>query len=126
MTGGNQGNTAGADLWRLPEIAGIEIVHAQYPAPIVRYEGGQRLEYWEAVELLVQTITPFPVRALSPALFVDDTGIGSFETLGENLYRFFAFDFQSFQGGETIFLGWPQAPEQKVDTGFTYQPPPVA
>ena len=121
MTGG----APRADLWHLPEIANIQIVHAQYPVPEVRYEGGQRIEYWEAVELLVQTVTPFPVRALSPALFVDDTVVESYETLGENLYRFFAFDFQNLLAGGTISLGWPQAPEQKVDTGFTYQPPVV-
>lgn len=112
---------AHTDLWSIPEVLGVEAALARYPEPRVHYVGTTRIESREAVEILVQTAGEFPVRALSPALFVGDLAIVEYEIAGESLYRFFAFEIEKLEEGAPIAIGWPQFPERKRETQFRFE-----
>ena len=109
------------DLWHLPEILSIEASKVKYPQPRLYYTGPRPVLAREAVEILVRTAGPFPVRAWSPAIFVGEVAIVEYETVRSNLYRFLAYDITSLREGAPISLGWPQLPKQKVKTRFVYR-----
>ena len=111
----------GADLWKLPKVLSINAVQVRYREPKVHYVGSKRVEYREAVELIVQTSGEFPARAFSPALFIGDSPIIDYEVVGENLYRFYAFEFKKLKEDAPISIGWPQFPEQKKDTKLRFK-----
>lgn len=113
----------------LPEIVGVEAVRVRYDLPRVYYADRQRREAREAVEIMIRTSDELPIADISPALFVGEVPLISYEGAGPNLYRFFAFDFAKLRQGDSISLGWPSSPERKVRTNFRYQikdGPPVA
>jgi hypothetical protein len=109
------------DARQLPKVLAVEAKLVHYQKPMIYYVGPQRKETRDAVEINVRTAGEFPVRALSPALFIGEVPIIEYAIMGPNLYRFFAFEFQNLQEGAAISLGWPQFPAQKVPTGFQYQ-----
>jgi hypothetical protein len=95
------------DLWYLPRILQVEAVLKRYRRPRVIYEGPERMESKQGVEILVKTSGPFPARALSPVLYVGDEPLNEWETAGENTYRFFAVDPSRLKEGAPLALGWP-------------------
>ena len=125
----SRANTSERNLWHLPEVSSVEVLRVRYDKPRVYYLGKERQEAREAVEIMVRTVGEFPVRALSPALFIGDIPIIEYAIAGPNLYRFYAFNFQDLPDGAPISLGWPQFPERRVKTRFRYQVrngPPVS
>lgn len=110
-----------ADLWKLPEVLRVDAVLVRYREPKVRYIGRKSVKYREAVELIVRTSGEFPARAFSPALFIGDEAIIDYEVVGENLYRFYAFEFKKLKEGAPISIGWPQFPKQKKDTKLRFK-----
>lgn len=107
-------------LWQLPKVTTVNARRVHYDQPRVYYSGTDRREARDAVEIMVSTAGEFPVRALSPALFVGETPILEYEQTRQNLYCFRAFEYQSLQEGAPISLGWPLFPDQKVNSGFSY------
>lgn len=95
------------NLWRLPNILEARAVRRRYHEPLVSYIGLERVEHPEAVEILVTTDTPFPVRALAPVLYVDDLPVDHWEIEAQNTYRFFAFEPDRIADGASLELGWP-------------------
>lgn len=108
------------DLWELPQVVSVDAVQSHYNDPLIRYVGGQRVEYHDVVEIWVQTSEPLPMRALSAAIYIGETLVDDYEAAGENQYRFFAFDSTALDEGAPIAIGWPQFPENRVDTGLTF------
>jgi hypothetical protein len=115
---------AGRRLWELPRVLEVRAEQVRYPEPRVYYVGQERREAREAVELLVRTAMELPARALSPALYVGETPVVEYETAGDRLYRFFAYEPEQLQPGAPISLGWPRRPRRRMATGFSYQPAP--
>lgn len=109
--------------WRLPRIVGVAFVYAQYVPPRVEYIGDQRIERHDAVEIFVQTEAKLPIRAVTPVLFVGSVMVSSVEAHSETLYRFVAYDYSQLQGGAVIALGWPQIPDAREPSQFSYQQP---
>jgi hypothetical protein len=109
-----------ADLWHLPDVLSVKASKVRFPQPRLYYVGTRPVLAEEAVEILVRTDRPFPVRALSPAIFVGDVPILDFETMDRNAYRFLSYDSSSLREGAAISLGWPQFPQRKVKTRFVY------
>src|ERR671921_428997 len=97
--------------WKLPTIVDISIRSISYQAPKLRFFQSQFAKYNKAVEFLVKTNDPIPIRALSPALYVDDTEIIEGETVEKNLTRFLAFDIDKLQQGAPILFGWQGDPK---------------
>jgi hypothetical protein len=78
----------------------------------------------EAVEFMVTTDEPLPIRALGPALFVGPTAVTEATTVSgeENTYRFVAFDADGLRPGAPITLGWTgQAPPARRQSAFRYE-----
>jgi hypothetical protein len=111
----------GQDSWHLPQVHDVQVKHVRYSQPKYRARGLELVPFREAVEILVTTAGPFPVRAYSPALFVGEAPVIEYEVAGENRYRFLVFDFRGLAEGAPISLGWPQVPEKKVRTKFRYE-----
>jgi hypothetical protein len=95
------------DIWRLPRILDIKSIRRRYSEPLVSYRGLERVEHLEAVEIVVSTDGPFPIRALAPVLYIDDEPVDHWEIEGVNEYRFFAFEPERLKDGAPIALGWP-------------------
>ena len=90
--------------------------------------GPERRQTSEAVEIMVRTAAPLPIRALSPVIFVGDVPVEDYEVAGLNLYRYVAFDPRALVGGAPVSLGWPgESAATRIALAARYQPPtPIA
>lgn len=81
-----------------------------------------------AIELLVRTAAALPVLDVPPVLFVGEVRVDDAAMVGQNAYRFRAYDIGRLRPGARISLGWPYAPETKVPSRFVFELPdlPVA
>jgi hypothetical protein len=112
------------DLRRLPDVLDVEVTRVRYRSPLVRYTGpNDTVEYDQAVELLVTTSEPFPIRAIPPVLYVGEQLVDDWEQVASTRYRFYAFRIGDLQDGATIRLGWPDEPDAAADTGHRFQSP---
>lgn len=108
--------------WKLPAILDIRIARVPFKAREYRHFKSVYAEYDEAVEFLVRTDGPFPIRALSPVLYVGDEAIVEGEPVEKGTYRFLAFELDRLEPGAPITLGWPgQPPEVRKETDFRYE-----
>jgi hypothetical protein len=108
--------------WNLPDIVDIRIQRVQFEPPKLRNFKSALADYKEAIEFLVRTNGPIPARALSPALFIGDVRVIENQQMGENLYRFLAFEPQRLEPGTPIGWGWLDSPrEQLLITKFPYE-----
>lgn len=112
----------------LPGVKSVEVSRVKFDPPKRFYSRGQPVEHRQAVQLLVRTNGPLPLRDLTPVIFIGDVQINEYEMVGANLYRFFAYDLDKLKPGAPIALGWPFAPEVKIPTDFRFNlnAPPVA
>jgi hypothetical protein len=108
--------------WELPEILDVKINRVPYEAPKLRYFESHLAKYTEAIEFLVKTDGPFPLRALPPVLYVGDVPVTENEATGENVYRFLAFEFDEMEEGASISLGWPDSP-RRLETKYRFEFP---
>lgn len=95
------------DPWHLPVILDAKALLRRYREPRASYRGLERIEHYEAVEIVVTTDGPFPIRALAPVLYVGDEPVDHWEIDGRNAYRFFAYERERLSEGATLALGWP-------------------
>jgi len=110
--------------WKLPKILDIRIARVPYQAPKFRHFKSVYAKYKEAIEFLVETDGSFPIRALSPVLFVGETPVVENEAVKEKVYRFLAFEFDKLEQEAPISLGWPGQPvELRQQTKFRYKLP---
>lgn len=109
------------DLWHIPEILEMEIKRVHYPKPRIRAIGPKLAEASDAVEVLMRTSDEFPVRALSPALYIGGVPVTDSEQIEKDLYRFFIYDYDQLKSGAPINVGWTGFPEQAVRTKFRYE-----
>lgn len=112
------------DLWRMPNIESIETVHAHYDTPVPYFVRSNQIEIGEAIEFLVKTSEDFPIRALSPALFVGDFAVMDVSRIGENLYRFIvpAPDINKLKPGAPVSIGWAGVEKAKrIRTNIRFQ-----
>lgn len=100
---------------KLPAIVSMKAEKVRYGRPQIRYEGTERVEHAEGVEILVETSFEIPERAISPALFVGDVPITDYTYVGKNKYRFHGFVPQALREGASVRLDWPDdRPEEAV------------
>lgn len=109
--------------WKLPAVLDIRIARIPFKAREYRHFKSVYAKYDEAVEFLVRTDGPFPIRALSPVLYVGDEAIVEGEPAEKGAYRFLAFELDRLEPGAPITLGWPGQPAiARKETGFRYEP----
>jgi hypothetical protein len=111
------------DIWRMPMILGIEVIHVHYSHPIPYFIKSKQIEIIEGIEFLVKTSEDFPIRALSPALFVGDFPVMDVNRIGENLYRFFvpAPEIDRLETSAPMSIGWAGLSGGKVTTEYRFQ-----
>ena len=109
------------NLWRLPDAISVRAVHVRYEEPRTFAVGPRLSQAHEAVEILLETSEPFPERALSPALYVDDVELTESQQVGDTLYRFYAFDFEDLKEGGVVSIGWMGQPQLRKPTQLRYQ-----
>lgn len=108
--------------WTLPEITRIQIRRVPFQARKPRNFESALANVNEAVEFLVQTSGPIPIRALGPALFVGDVQVTESQQVGENEYRFLAYNIDQLKPGAPIRFGWINDPEsERRETPYQYQ-----
>ena len=108
--------------WNLPEILDIRIKRIAFTPHKLQNFKSSLSEHKEAVEFLVRTSGAVPARALGPALFVGDVQVIESEQVGDNLYRFLAFDIERLKVGAPIKWGWINSPkEQQQMSKFRYR-----
>ncbi|MGE3821627.1 MAG: hypothetical protein AB7I30_19625 [Isosphaeraceae bacterium] len=108
--------------WKLPEIVNMKAEKVRYARPRVRYEGTERVEYGEGVEILVETAFELPERAISPALYVGDVALTDYSYEGKNRYRFHGFAPQTLREGAPVRLDWlHERPAEAVGAAPRFQ-----
>jgi hypothetical protein len=96
--------------WALPRVLEVEFRPVRYPEPRPYYVGSERRQTSEALEILVRTALPLPIRALSPAIYVGDVPVEDYEVAGPNLYRYLVFNPGALLAGSPVSFGWPGQP----------------
>lgn len=76
----------------------------------------------DAVEFIVKTDAPIPIRALGPTLYVGSTSVTEVTEIAENTYRFVAMRKSDLKQDAEISLGWTGRPQGvAMKTGFQYR-----
>ena len=112
--------------FKLPQIENIEIKLIPYEVPKLRYFKSSFSKYSQAIEFLITTDAPIPVRALSPVLYIGEMPLTEGETIKENSYRFLAFEINELKDNTPIYFGWQgDRKEHLRKTKFVYKRPGV-
>jgi hypothetical protein len=119
-----QGPKEGKDLWTLPKVVSLKVAHRQHRKPVLRFLQSKTLQVSEEVEFLVKTAGDFPIRALSPALYVGDVPITEMDRVKKNVYRFVAFgpSLGQLEAKAPISLGWAGVSRQ-IKTKYRFAIP---
>ena len=107
----------------LPEVLELRSRRVRYEPPQHRNFESALAHHREAVEFVITTDRPIPIRALGPVLYVGDTPVGESAPLRQkNAYRFLAFDADALKPGAPVSLGWSgTAPKTRRRTKFAYE-----
>lgn len=109
------------NLWQLPDIINVDVKQMHYDPPKQFWVEREIVNVHDGLELTVQLSEPLPSRAVTPALYIGNTAIFDYDTVGPNLYRFFVINPLALEPGAPIALGWPQLPkEQMVKSAFRF------
>ncbi len=111
----------------LPGIVSVRVRLARYAKPKRYFNGLQPLDAREGVEVLIETTEELPIRAATPVAFIGNVVPNHAEAAGPRLYRFFFFDLGRLKPGAPISFGFPNAPQFRIRTDFSYNPgqPPL-
>ena len=76
----------------------------------------------DAVEFVVETDGPIPIRALGPALYVGETPVTEVTEIGPNTYRFVAPTRKGLERDAAIRLSWTgEPPGEREGAAFRYR-----
>jgi len=105
----------------LPGLRDLRIRRIPFDPPKLEHFESSLARYREAVEFLVETEGPVPVRAYGPALFVGDIEVNQSERVGDTTWRLLAFEPERFEVGAPISWGWMKDPDAaRQPTRFRY------
>src|SRR5690242_6985754 len=103
-----------ADL-SMPGVVDIRIRRTTFTPRPLRHFASSLPASDDAIEFIVATDGPIPVRALGAALYVGGVPVTEVEEIGKNTYRFIAPERGNLARDAAIHLGWtgqPPPPEQ--------------
>jgi hypothetical protein len=100
----------------LPKVTGIEIRRIAWEPPRRRNFESALPKVTEAVEFLVETEEPIPVRGLGPVLYVGDAPIVEVRADDATHYRFVGLQPDSYEPGAPLSLGWSGRPGERQPT----------
>jgi len=101
-------------------ITQMTIRRVRFTQPRRTIKDKRLVEVNEAIELSVQTQTEFPIRDLTPALFVGEQVISSYNQTGPKQYLFFTYNLTELIPGALISIGIPGLSQAKVPTNFRF------
>jgi hypothetical protein len=107
----------------LPRVLSVAFRTVRYETPRPYWVGRERRQTSQALEILVQTESPLPARALSPVIYVGEVAVKDYKVAGRNLYKYVAFDPTTLAAGAPLTFGWPDLPaSRRVALPFRYSP----
>jgi hypothetical protein len=110
--------------FQLPELVDVRIRLVPYNPPRHRNFESELPAREQAVELVVTTDRPIPIRALGPVLYVGRAVVTESEPLEENVYRFLALDPETLEEGRPITLAWSgEPPPRRPRSNLTFELP---
>jgi hypothetical protein len=108
----------------LPELVDVRTRLVPYTPPSHRHFDSAMPAPEQAVELVVTTDRPIPIRDLGPVLYVGRAVITECEQVEENVYRFLALDPETLEQGRPITLAWSgEPPPRRPPRKFIYEGP---
>ncbi len=106
----------------LPRILKMRIRLIAFEPPQLEHFKSSLSRFKQAIEFLVETDGPIPVRDYGPALFVGDVEVHESERLGEKAWRFLEFHPKMLKRGAPISWGWMKDPKKRrLHTPFKYE-----
>jgi len=107
----------------LPEVLELHSRRIRFEPPKHRNFESALTRYEEAIEFVITTDKPIPIRALGPVLYVGETPVGESAPLRKkNSYRFLAFDLEALESGAPVSLGWTGQPRgERRSTKFSHE-----
>jgi hypothetical protein len=113
----------GNDLWKMPEVLSMKIIQVHHKNPVQYFIKSKLVDVHEEIEFLVNTSEDFPIRALSPALFIGDFSVTEFSRVSKNIYRFVtpSMNVERLKKGSPISIGWLGVKSKKIKTNFQFE-----
>ncbi len=106
----------------MPKVLDIKIRATAFKAPRHRNFRSSLRSSDDAVEFIVTTDGPIPVRALGPALYVGAIAVTEASQVGPNTYRFVAPSRAHLKRAAPISLSWSdEAPKEVKNPAFRYR-----
>ena len=106
----------------LPRVLDIRTRATEFEPPRLNNFESSLPRSGDAVEFVVTTDRPIPIRALGPALFVGETPVTEVTEVAPNTYRFIAPTREGLETGAPISLGWTgQRPAETEDVDFRFE-----
>lgn len=106
----------------MPKVLDIQIRATKFETPRLRNFASSLSSSDDAVEFIVTTDGPIPIRALGPALYVGETAVTEVTEVGPNTYRFVAPTREGLERDAPISLSWTgQLPTDRERAIFRYR-----
>lgn len=106
----------------MPTVVDIQIRETKFEAPRLRNFASSLQSSEDAVEFIVKTDGPIPVRALAPALYVGETPVTEATEVEPNTYRFVAPARERLEYDAPISLSWSgQRPVDVKNVTFRFR-----
>jgi hypothetical protein len=107
--------------WELPEILEVRTLNNSFEPRQLRNFRSSLEANTEATEFQIGTASPIPIRALSPVLHVGNVVLTESEQIGENFYKFWAFEPNRLEDEAPISLSWTNTPDEQLqESQFRY------
>ena len=113
-------DTPRADL-SMPKMLDVQVRETTFEPRPLRNFASSLTRGGDAVEFIVKTDAPIPIRALGPALYVGETPVTEVTQIGPNTYRFVAPTRQTLQRDAAIRLSWIGQTPTAEQSAFRYQ-----
>ncbi|WP_018619739.1 hypothetical protein [Spirosoma luteum] len=124
MLDSNQDNIAIQDSvpnYRLPNILSVKAKRINYSAPKLKYFTSSLANYDQAIEIIVTTDAPIPIRADMPVLYIGEARTIEVEAIDEKTYRFLVVDITKLNENDPIAWQWMMQPGEKpIPTKFRF------
>ena len=106
----------------MPKVLDIQIRATKFEPPRLRNFASSLSSSDDAVEFIVKTDGPIPIRALGPVIYAGETAVTEVTEVGPNTYRFVAPTREGLRQDAPISLGWTgQRPRDAQSAAFRYR-----
>lgn len=111
---------APAPRYEMPNVVGVSVRRVRPERRLRNFESSLPAAD-EAVEFVVETDEPIPIRALAPVLYVGDVPLTEVTADDPTHYRFVALQPEVLEGDAPLSLGWSGRPQDRQATTYRYE-----